>query len=184
MTRARVLIVEDERIIAEDIKKSLQSLNYAVTAIAATGEEAVRKAEQHQPDIVLMDILLAGAMSGIEAARQIRTQFNTPIIFLTANANAAMVEQAKKAEPYGYLLKPFHDKELESTIETALYKHTIEQRLRESEAWLATTMQSMGCGVVAADNDGKVTFMNQMAAAVTGWEAAQGMGQPLVQVLD
>jgi PAS domain S-box-containing protein len=184
MAKARILIVEDERIIAEDIRKSLQALQYTVEAVTATGEEAVTKADERRPDLVLMDILLAGKMNGIQAARQIHDQFHIPIIFLTANANQAMVEEAKKAEPYGYILKPFQDQELESVIEMACYKHAIEDRLRESQAWLTTMLRSMACAVVAADNNGNITFLNQQAEKITGWESGAALGRPVAQVVN
>jgi CheY-like chemotaxis protein len=116
------MIVEDEWIIANDIKNCLVDLGYMVTAIVATGEEAVAGATGDRPDLILMDIMLRGEMNGIEAARQIRKKLRIPIIYLTAYDNQYLVEQAKQTENYGYLLKPFKDRELHIAIDLALHK--------------------------------------------------------------
>jgi CheY-like chemotaxis protein len=123
------MIVEDEWIIANDIKNCLVDLGYMVTAIVATGEEAVAGATGDRPDLILMDIMLRGEMNGIEAARQIRKKLRIPIIYLTAYDNQYLVEQAKQTENYGYLLKPFKDRELHIAIDLALHKAA-----KESEA--------------------------------------------------
>lgn len=120
--RPRIMVVEDEWIIANDIKNCLIDLGYMVTAIAATGQEAVEKAVADKPDLVLMDIMLKGEMNGIEAAKEIRKVQTTPVIFLTAYDNQYLVEQAKQTENYGYLLKPFKDRELHIAIDMALHK--------------------------------------------------------------
>lgn len=129
MKRPRIMIVEDEWIIANDIKNCLVDLGYMVTAIVATGEEAVAGATGDRPDLILMDIMLRGEMNGIEAARQIRKKLRIPIIYLTAYDNQYLVEQAKQTENYGYLLKPFKDRELHIAIDLALHKAA-----KESEA--------------------------------------------------
>jgi PAS domain S-box-containing protein len=173
---ARVLVVEDESIVALDIKSGLESLGYEVVALVSNGEDAIQKALDLQPDLVLMDIRLKGEMDGIEAARHIRTQFDIPVIYLTAHANQATLKRAKITEPFGYLLKPFEEGELHTNIEMALYKQRTEKRLKESERWLATTLKSIGDGVIATDAQGYIQFINPVAQALTGWsqEAAQG----------
>ncbi len=131
MSKKRIMIVEDEWIIAEDIQKSLNKLGYAVSAIESFGEKAVQKAEEDKPDLILMDIVLKGEMDGIEAARQIYTRFGIPIVFLTSSyTGSKALERAKTSEPFGYLLKPFRESALHSTIEIALYKHSAEQKLK------------------------------------------------------
>jgi PAS domain S-box-containing protein len=182
MSKARILVVEDERIIAEDIKRCLQSMGYGVPAVCTTPDEALRKTEQHRPDLVLMDIILSGG-SGIQAARQIHRQFRTPVVFLTANANAQIVEEAKQAEPYGYILKPFQERELESVIEMALHRNLVEERVRQSEAWLSTTLSSMGCGVIGTDGDGLVLFLNHRAEELTGRRKDEAVHHPLEETL-
>ncbi|MBI4699361.1 MAG: response regulator, partial [Nitrospirae bacterium] len=119
----RVLIVEDEIIIAEDIKDALLKLGYEVPAVLHSGEEAIRASEELRPDIVLMDIILKGVVDGFTAAEQITGLFGIPLIFLTAHADAKTFERAKVTNPYGYLLKPFDIHALQHAIEISLYKH-------------------------------------------------------------
>ena len=120
--------MEDEWVIAEDIQQSLEKLGYAVTSIEASGEKAVQKAEEDKPDLILMDIVLKGKIDGIEAAKQIHSRFNIPVIYITAYDNKSILERAMIAEPFGYLLKPFEERELHTTIEMALYKHKAEKQ--------------------------------------------------------
>jgi PAS domain S-box-containing protein/putative nucleotidyltransferase with HDIG domain len=133
MSRERILVVEDERIVAEDIKLRLNGLAYTVCGIAFSGEEAVKRIGELRPDLVLMDIILEGRMDGIEAASFVKSRFGIPIIYLTAYADDKTLERAKMTEPFGYLLKPFEDRDLKTTIEMALYKFRMERMLRESE---------------------------------------------------
>jgi len=133
MTSPQILIVEDELIVARNIQVSLQKTGYEVPAIVSSGEEAIQRAGQIRPDLVLMDIQLQGEMLGVEAAEQIRTQFDIPVVYLTAYADEASLQRAKVSQPFGYLVKPFRSEELRSTIEMALYKHEIDQKLKKSE---------------------------------------------------
>ena len=126
MKRPRIMIVEDEWIIANDIKNCLVDLGYMVTSITSTGEEAIEQAAKDKPDLILMDIMLKGNMNGIEAATEIRKENNIPIIYLTAYDNQYLVEKAKQTEHYGYLLKPFKDRELHIAIDMALHKASKE----------------------------------------------------------
>jgi len=140
MTAAKILIVEDEGILAEGLKKRLTALGYTVTGIAARGEEAIAKAGQTRPDLVIMDIRLKGEMDGIEAAQVIRERFDIPVVYLTAYSDQQTLDRAKITEPYGYICKPVEERELHINIEIALYKHRTEKELlkkRELEA-LAT----------------------------------------------
>lgn len=123
MAKSKILIVEDENIVAKDIQNSLKNLGYLMPAIVASGEKAIAAVEEFKPDLVLMDIVLKGEMSGIEAATKIKEENNIPVIFLTANADDTTVNKAKLAEPYGFIIKPFREKELQTTIEMVLYKH-------------------------------------------------------------
>lgn len=123
MNKIGILVVEDESIVAKDIQQSLKKLGYEVLGVCSTGEDAVEKAEQTKPSLVLMDIMLKGHISGIEAADQIRTRLNIPIIFLTAYADSSTLAKAKVTEPYGYIIKPFKEIDLQTNIEIALYKH-------------------------------------------------------------
>jgi signal transduction histidine kinase len=139
--RPNILIVEDEIIIARDIHAQLEAMGYAVAGRAVAGQEAVALADALRPDLVLMDIQLAGPMDGIVAAQAIRDQFFIPVVFLSAFAADAIIARAKLTEPYGYILKPFSERELHTVIEMALYKHQAESRLRENARQLRALSQ-------------------------------------------
>jgi len=133
MSKAKILVVEDERITAMNIQNKLIQFGYDVPVVVSSGEEAIKKAAQTRPDLVLMDIKLKGVMNGIDAAEQIRNRFNIPVIYLTASADENTLQQAKVTEPYSYILKPFQARELQTNIEVAIYKHRMDMELRESE---------------------------------------------------
>jgi diguanylate cyclase (GGDEF)-like protein/PAS domain S-box-containing protein len=143
----RILIVEDETIVALDLKSSLTLLGYSVVGTASSGEEAIAKANETHPDLALMDIILKGEMDGVQAAEAIRSQLDIPVIFLTACADESTLERAKVTEPFGYLLKPFEERELHGHIEVALYKHRIEKKLRESEERYSLATQGANDGL-------------------------------------
>lgn len=183
MAQAQILVVEDESIVAKAIQRRLTSLGYAVPAVAASGEEAVEKAAQIHPDLVLMDIVLKGEMDGMAAAEYIRTHLSIPVVYLTAYTDDHTLQRAKRTEPFGYILKPFEERELQTTIEMALYRHEMERKLKESEQWLATTLKSIGEAVITTDEQGRVTLMNPVAEALTGWKQAEALGRDWTQVL-
>jgi PAS domain S-box-containing protein len=164
----RILIVEDESIVAKDVEKRLKSLGYTVCATVSSGRKALQKVEKEHPDLVLMDIVLKGDMDGIETAEKIRSRFFIPVVYVTAYAKEHILQRAKVTEPYGYILKPFQSRELRTVIETALYKHEMEQKIRKSEEWLSTILKSVGEGVIAVDTQGVITFMNPAAEIITG----------------
>ena len=184
MAKAQILVVEDEGIIAQDIQNTLKKLGYAVPAIAYSGKEGIEKAQEIQPDLVLMDIVLGGGIDGIEAAEQIRRRFHIPVVYLTAYADEKTLQRAKITEPFGYILKPFEEKELYITIEMALYKHEMERRLKESQQWLTTTLKSIGDAVIATDINGCVIFMNPIAESLTGWKQKEASGKHLKKVFN
>lgn len=180
--KTTILIVEDEAIVAADLSSKLQRLGYTVSGSTACGEDALTLVQDQHPDLVLMDIRLAGAMDGITAAEGIRREYDVPVIYLTAHSDRATLDRAKRTEPFGYILKPFEELELETHIEMALYKHQAEQKLRESEARWRVTLESIGDAVITGDTDGRVTFLNPVAAALTGWTPAAALGQPVSHV--
>lgn len=184
MGGARILIVEDEGIVALDIEQRLKSLGYTVIDTASTGEEAVERVCEVYPDLVLMDIMLGGEIDGITAAEQIKNQFDIPVIYLTAYADEVTLQRAKITEPYGYIVKPFKEKDLHIIIDIALYKHEMERRLKESEKWLSTTLKSIGDAVIATDNNGLITFMNPVAERLIGWKIEDARGKRLTNVFN
>ena len=182
MASTKILVVEDEAIVALDLRTQLTQLGYEVVETVARGEAALVAAETHHPDLVLMDIRLPGKMDGVEAADIIRKRFQLPVVYLTAHADEATVDRARLTESFGYILKPFDGRELRTVIEIAIYKHEAEKKLRASERRFATTLASIGDGVIATDQLGKVTFLNAVAENLTGWksEEAQGIALPTV----
>ncbi|WP_445475777.1 response regulator [Methanococcoides methylutens] len=132
MKATRILVVEDEAIVAMVIKKRLMQLGYTVSGVAATGKDAITKVEGTFPDLVLMDIMLKGDMDGIEAAEEIRKRFSIPVVYLTAHSDENTLNRAKQTEPYGYILKPFTERDLSSNIEIAIHKHLREKEKEKS----------------------------------------------------
>ena len=177
-----ILVVDDELIVAVDIKKSLKALGYCVVGVATTGMDAVNKCESLLPDLVLMDIVLKGEMTGIESAEIIRNRFDIPVVYLTAHTDEKTVEDAKVTEPFGFIVKPYDHQELQSVIELALYKHSTDQNLRKREAWFSTTFRSIGNGVIVTDKDLNITFMNPYAIMLTGWNQKEALGKKLSEV--
>ncbi len=182
MEKGKILIVEDSRIVAEDIKQKLMGMGYTVCAVATSGKKALEAAALNFPDIALMDIKLGDGMNGIDTAVELRAKYQVPVIYLTAYADEDTLERAKHTEPFGYIVKPFEDKDLRSAIEIALYKHQMEHRLKVSEEWLRTTLGSIGDGVIATDMKGCITFMNPVAEALTGWIEGEIVGKPMQEV--
>jgi response regulator RpfG family c-di-GMP phosphodiesterase len=132
MATATILVVEDEAITAKDLEATLEDLGYAVCGTASSGAEAVQKAEADRPDLVLMDIVLQGEMDGIEAAKRIRANCGIPVVYLTAHSDKETIRRASITEPYGYIVKPFSERELHSNVEISLYKSRMDRLFRES----------------------------------------------------
>lgn len=146
MAQTNVLVVEDESIVSKDIQQSLKKLGYNVVGAAATGESAVALALETKPDIILMDIMLKGEMNGIEAATKIRSEANIPVIFLTAYADESTLSKAKVTQPYGYIIKPFKEIDIHTTIEMALYKHKKEAEVLKERDLLFNLVEGQGTG--------------------------------------
>lgn len=160
MTGPAVFIVEDESIVASDIRDALQHLGYEVTGMARSGEIALEKIGEAKPDIILMDIQLAGKLDGIETAARIRETHNIPVVYLTANSDTPVLERAKATEPYGYILKPFDERDLKSTIEIALHKYRIDEQVRDQEQLIRSLVNTNTEPVFIVDRDTNVLFIN------------------------
>ena len=182
MAKLSILIAEDENLIAEELRDRLQRMGFAVAAVVASGEEAIAGCGEKSPALVLMDICLKGDLDGVVAAETIRERFDIPVVFLTAHSDDATVDRAKRTGPFGYLLKPFAERELHLTIEMALNGHAVEQRLKESEQKYATTLTSIGDAVISTDTEGRINFMNRVAEALTQWRHEEALGLPLETV--
>jgi PAS domain S-box-containing protein len=182
MSGAKVLVVEDEGLVALSLQRKLQSFGYEVPAVVSSGEEAVRQALESEPDLILMDIMLDGGIDGVDAAGRIRSEIDVPIVYLTAYSDHATVERAKATEPFGYLIKPFEERELFTTIEMALCRHTAHKKVSESRKWLYTTLRSIGDAVITTDTEGSVTFLNPVAEELTGWSHDEAVGLAIDEI--
>lgn len=176
-TNHRVLIAEDEAIVAVDIQSQLEVLGYTVADVATTGEEACDKAIELFPDIVLMDIRLNGPLDGIEAAETIRRKVDIPIVFLTAYADQDTLQRAKAAGPYGYLVKPFNERDLYATVEIAIHKHQLELALRKRYHELLAILDAQRHGTVMIDAGGQVTFLSKSAEQLLGIDSQDAVGR-------
>lgn len=169
-TPAQILIVEDNQYSAKALKSELMCLGYGVIGISTSGKEAIQKTIELQPDLVLMDILLDDQMDGIETAEEILKNQSLPIVYLTGNEQEETLLRAKITEPFGYLVKPYEEKELHTTIEIAIYKHRMEQKLCESHAWLLATLNSVTDAIIATDMQMNTHFLNPSAEKLTEWK--------------
>jgi DNA-binding NtrC family response regulator len=180
---ARILIVEDERITAEDLRETLTDLGYTVTASVSSGADAIAQAGENAPDLALMDVRIQGSMDGTETARVLRARFNIPVIYLTAHADSSTVARAKDAEPLGYITKPFQEAALHASIEIALHKHREELKSRGKEDLLAATLRAISEGVVSVDKAETIRLFNPAVEAWTGRPAHEVVGRPVSEVL-
>ena len=168
MTKARIMVVEDEGVVAMQVAETLRGLGYEVPLVVMTGEEAVAKLLETEPDLVLMDIHLRGGVSGVEAAHRIRQRLDVPIVYLTAFSDAETLEQAQLTEPYGYVLKPFEEKSLHAILQMSLMKHRRTRQARESGWWMSAVAESMMEAVIICDPKGYVKFANPAAEGLLG----------------
>ena len=183
MPGGRMLVVEDESIVAQDIRGRLEALGYQVVGVAYSAEDAITKAAELYPDLVLMDIKLKGSMDGIEAAGAIRAQNDIPAVFLTAYTDDDTLRRARMTEPFGYLVKPFQDRELHATIEIALYKHRTERAVRASELKFRTLVQLAPDPIVMTDRTGAVTLWNRAAETMFGFVEGEMLGRHIAGIL-
>jgi len=174
--KVKIMIVENELIVAKNIENHLRKLGYEVIFIADSGEEAIAQAAEAQLDLVLMDIKLAGQIDGVEAARQIYDRFQIPVVYLTAYADDETLQRAKVTAPFGYIIKPFEPKKLHTTIEIALYKNNMERKLKESELRFRTLASFSPVGIFQTDIDGHCIYVNERWCEIAGLSPAQAMG--------
>jgi PAS domain S-box-containing protein len=173
----RILIVEDEAIIAMDLKAHLTRMGYSVAAVAATGEQALRLASELQPDLVLMDIVLKGAWDGVHTAEKLREGLQLPVIYLTAHSDEQTLQRAKLTGPFGYIIKPFEDRELRTAIEMGLYRHNMEARLRASEARFRAYIENASDIIITTDADGVIVYASPSVERVLGYAPVSLAGQ-------
>ena len=180
----RILILEDESIVAMDLQSRLETLGYEVIGIANSAEEAIKLSETDNFDLILADIMLKGKVDGIDTVATIQKGRDVPAIFLTAYSDEQTLSRAKLTAPGGYIVKPFNERELRATIEIALYRHSVETKLRKLERWLASTLNSIGDAVISTDVDGFVNYLNPMAERMLGWKPKEAYGKHIGDVFN
>jgi len=183
MVHEKILIVEDEVIIAKILEDLLVSLGYTVVARVKTGENAIKSVGQYHPDLILMDILLEGKMDGIDAAAQIKKRFGIPVIYLTSFSDDVTLGRAKETDPYGYLVKPFVKETIHATIQIAAAKKLFDERIRTASIWLNRTIQILDRGIITIDKNGRTILINAYAEQLTGWNIRDAYLKPLDEVL-
>jgi len=180
MKKAKILVVEDEIIIAMEIAEHLKSMDYDVLKIVSNGKDAIDTAVDGKPDLILMDIMIQGNIDGIETATKIRSLSDIPVIYLTANADGATLERAKISDAFGYLIKPFEERELSTTIEMALYKHQMEIQLKESEERFRSLVQNSSIGIFRTNHQGRILLANPALVKILGCSTTSQLAEKLI----
>ena len=175
LKKLRVLVVEDEGIIARDITNMLEQLGYEVSGEAGTSAEAIELASSTATDLVLMDIKLRGAADGIQTAADIREQFGIPVIFLTSHADSETLRRANGTQPFGYVVKPFNEADLKVAVEVGLNRHLLHQEAEEKKVWFDSALSSIADAVIATDTEGRIQHFNRAAEQLTGWRGTDAM---------
>jgi PAS domain S-box-containing protein len=181
--RAKVLIVENEAIIALRIQEMVEQLGHTVLGVAASGEEAIELGSNSIPDIVLMDIRLDGEMDGIETAAKIRALWGAPVVFMSAQADGPTLKRARSTEPLGFIVKPFTSTDVSVCIHFAMQRQALQKRLKETEAWTDAFLDSVPDPTLAADLDGQVQAINKATEELTGWRSESAAGKRLDELL-
>ncbi|HXG46792.1 MAG TPA: response regulator, partial [Methylomirabilota bacterium] len=182
MSHARILLVEDDPSVAQLVERCLGNSGYAICAVVPSGEEAIREVARLQPDLVLMDVALSGAVDGIEAARRVRDEHRTPVVFLTGLGDETTLERVQAAGAFGYLLKPFRPEEVRTSIEIALQRHRSVSALQRIEHWFSATIRAISDAVITTNESGTITFVNPVAAGLAGWAVNDAIGRSLGEV--
>jgi PAS domain S-box-containing protein len=182
MTATDILIVEDESLVAQELRGQLEEMGYRIVDVANSGEEAIAKLKQHHAHIVLMNLRLKGRIDGIQTGSLIRDHYDIPVIYMIDYNSQATIRRAGATGPFGYIFRPFDSKQIFATIEIAVIRHELESKLQQSRQWLNTTLTSIGDGVIATDEQGLVRFINPVAMQHTCWRHTEAIGKPLTQV--
>ncbi|WP_298905144.1 diguanylate cyclase [uncultured Nostoc sp.] len=184
MLAHKILVVEDEKILASNIRKSLQKLGYSVSEINKSGEDAIKKVAETAPHLVLIDICLAGEVHGVHVADIIQNHFHVPVVYLTEDSEYKTLHKNQLSEPFSYIIKPFLESDLHFAIEMALHKHQSKNILYEEKQRLVAIINSMGCAVIVTDANGCIQMMNPIAELITGWKQSEVFGKDLVEVVN
>ena len=181
--KAKLLIVEDEPVVALDLQQEVEQLGCEVVGLAESADEALVAAEICRPELALMDVRIVGSMDGIQTARLLRTAYNVPVIFLTSYSDENTIARAAKEMPYGYLTKPFKSRELKASLQVALYKARADAAERAEREELAATVSGVAAGLVTTSMDGGIRFMNRAAENMTGCAIDQARRRPLEEIV-
>ena len=191
MEKTKILIVEDEAIIAMELESQLQSLGHQVASVVDTGKDAIQKIELDRPDLIIMDIRIKGEMNGIETAEIVKNRFGIPVIFSTAYLDEKRIERAKITMPFGYVLKPIQEWDLKVTIEMAIYiaevdkkRQQVENALIKSEFKLAAHIKNTPMGVIEFDNEFKIISWNPSAEKIFGYSNKEAIGEKVVNLIE
>ena len=182
--RPRILIVEDEAIVATDIERCLEDAGFEVAAIAASADDALQEAAREHLDLILMDIRIQGDRDGIEAGHQLHELYRLPIIYLTAHGDRETIERAKKTEPFSFVLKPFNPNELTNTIEITLNRARADSELRDREMSFGSALEAIGDAVFTTDSLGNIRFINRAAEQLTGHGQKEALGRPITEIVN
>jgi PAS domain S-box-containing protein len=183
MSKTRILVVEDESIVAKDIQKTLEKLGYEVPATASSAAMAYEKLEAVHPDLVFLDIKLKGEEDGIDIAGHIKERYNIPVIFLTSYVDQETLDRAKVTEPYGYIVKPFNESDLKTTVEMALFKFSRDREVRDDQQRLANALGRVEEAIIITDIEGRITYLNERAGNLVGYGSASAIGLDLFQLI-
>ncbi len=182
MVDTKILIVTKEREVGQELHGHLRELGYNVVGIASTNKEMITRVEDLKPDLILTDIRLNGGREGIKTGELIHSHYNIPIIYITGTVGQTTIQLAKSTGPFGYVFKPFDEKQIYATIETALLRHRMEAELREGRQWFNAVLDGISDGVIALDTQGAIRFINPIATQLTGWSETEAMGKSLFDV--
>ena len=183
MPKGKILIVEDEPIVAMDLKQEVQDLGYDVVGVAESADDALMIVQEQLPDFALMDIRIVGSMDGVQTARALRHWYRVPSIFLTSYCDDATLTRAARTMPYGYLTKPFKSAELKAALRMALDRARADAREVAERLQVTETFNGMPEGILTVSCKGKIRFMNYSAESLTGWNASAAKGKPVHEVL-
>jgi PAS domain S-box-containing protein len=179
----KIVVVEDEGLIAADLESRLKAAGYAVPGTADCASQALQLVRETTPDLVLMDIRIKGSADGIQVADQLRREFDVPVVYLTAYEDRAILERASRTQAFGYIKKPIASSSLQGSIEMAIAKHRHERDLRAQRDWLAASFAAVPHAVLVTDGSGRVGYLNSLAEELTGWNTEQALGHPVRELL-
>src|SRR3990172_548762 len=181
--KKKIFVVDDDESIVDILRDSLTQLGYQFAGACASGEDTLIRLATDKPDLILMDIGLAGKMDGLDTAKIIQSKYDIPVVYITGHYERHVLDRARVCDQFGMVLKPFKIKEIHVTIEMALAKYASEKKIKESEQWLVRTLNSIEEGLIATDHNNHIKFINPIAEKLTGWRLEDALGRPLNEVL-